>query len=352
MADFPVSPEQLGTAYLSRILDAQVADFTWAPIGAGLVGDSARINLTYAPGHTGPPSIAAKFPAADPTSLATARMLKLYEKEVGFYSTVAPHVAIRTPAVYCAQWDGETGDFLLLMEDLAPAEQGDQLESCNFAQASAAITQIAALHGPTYGNAALLGLPCVQPEPQARAFAAAHYKAATEKFCALYAGRMEPALLDICAQLGARSSALFSDAPPAGPCIIHGDFRLDNILFDINGGAEPMATLDWQTLAAGDPLVDVGYFMGAGIAPDLRRSHEAQLLALYRAELARHGGPQLSDQAMHEGYARGALHGISTAVFSAAFVEHNDRSEAIFLSMAQGAAELTRDLDALAILEK
>ncbi len=352
MADFPVSPEQLGTAFLSRVMGAEVTDFTSIPIGAGLVGDSARINITYASGQSGPPSIAGKFPAADPTSLATAKMLKLYEKEVGFYKSVAPHVAIRTPSIYFAEWDPESGDFLLLMEDLAPAVQGDQLASCTIEEAMAAISQIAALHGPTYCNNALLGLKCAQAEPQARAFAAEHYGAATDKFCALYEGRLEPELLEICAELGKRSASLFEHEAPDGPCIIHGDFRLDNMLFAIRGGAEPMATLDWQTLALGDPLVDVGYFMGAGIAPELRRAHETQLLAFYRSELARHGGPSFSADDIREGYARGALHGISTAVFSAAFVEHNERSEAIFLSMARGAANLTRDLDALKILEK
>ena len=36
----------------------------------------------------------------------------------------------------------------------------------------------------------------------------------------------------------------------------------------------------------GDPLTDLGYFMGAGIGTDLRRPNEAHLLELYRTELA------------------------------------------------------------------
>ena len=40
--------------------------------------------------------------------------------------------------------------------------------------------------------------------------------------------------------------------------LIHGDFRLDNMLFDVKGAAEPIAVLDWQTVALGNGLTDIG----------------------------------------------------------------------------------------------
>jgi len=43
----------------------------------------------------------------------------------------------------------------------------------------------------------------------------------------------------------------------------HADFRLDNILFDVRGNTQPMATLDWQTLTVGPGIVDVAYFLSA-----------------------------------------------------------------------------------------
>ncbi|MFZ1741252.1 MAG: hypothetical protein WAT93_00265, partial [Pontixanthobacter sp.] len=105
-------------------------------------------------------------------------------------------------------------------------------------------------------------------------------------------------------------------------------------------------------IGLGDPLVDLGYFLGAGIGTALRKTNEAALIERYRTELIAQGGPDLGDIRSAEGFARGAIHGISTAVFSAAFVEHNQRSEAIFQSMAVGAGELARELGALSILEK
>jgi hypothetical protein len=91
--------------------------------------------------------------------------------------------------------------------------------------------------------------------------------------------------------------------------------------------------------------------MGAGIGSALRRPNEDALLDLYRRALVDAGGPDLGEIKHSDGSAKGALHGITTAVFSAAFVEDNERSKAIFGSMALGATELVRDIDALRILE-
>lgn len=352
MAKFPTSAEAITADILSDILGLNVEAVTATPIGAGLVGDSARVTPDYAAGVNGPHSLAAKFPAADVTSRGTAVSMQLYEKEVGFYRSIAPHIATRTPEIYCAEHDAESGDFLLLMEDCAPATQGDQLTSCTLEQAQVAVSELAALHGATFERPRFLELEFLKPNEQVRAFAAAGYPGASDAFMAFYEGKIEQGILDYIGQLGALSSVLFTANVPTGPCVVHGDFRLDNMLFDINAGSEPMVTLDWQTIALGEPLTDLGYFMGAGIGSALRRPNETDLLERYRAELVRHGGPDLGDIRAADGYARGALHGISTAVFSAAFVEHNDRSEAIFQSMAVGAAELAMELDAMRVLKE
>ena len=47
-----------------------------------------------------------------------------------------------------------------------------------------------------------------------------------------------------------------------------------------------------------------------------------------------------SKDAIWDDYVIGALHGVSTAVFSAAFVERTERGDANFLSMARGGCAL------------
>ncbi|MEU4218982.1 phosphotransferase family protein [Actinoplanes sp. NPDC026623] len=50
------------------------------------------------------------------------------------------------------------------------------------------------------------------------------------------------------------------DNQPAdrGACLIHNDFRLDNVVFDPDDQARPVALLDWEMATLGDPLMDLG----------------------------------------------------------------------------------------------
>ena len=125
---------------------------------------------------------------------------------------------------------------------------------------------------------------------------------------------------------------------------------LDNLLFDIRDGSEPIAVLDWQTVTAGQAMSDIGYFLGTGIGDDLRRAHEDELLDLYCAEMTERG-VKLTRGDIWDEYRRGALQGVTTAVFSAAFVERTERGDANFLSMARGGCALALDHNSVGTLK-
>ena len=136
-ASLPIAdaPEAITPAWLTDALvrggflsDARVTDAVLRPLGTGQMSDSLRVELTYDRSTDAPTTLVAKLPAADPTSRTTALSLRNYEKEVRFYQQLAPTLPMRTPAVYHADIDVTTAAFVLLLEDLAPAVQGDQLE--------------------------------------------------------------------------------------------------------------------------------------------------------------------------------------------------------------------------------
>jgi aminoglycoside phosphotransferase (APT) family kinase protein len=48
---------------------------------------------------------------------------------------------------------------------------------------------------------------------------------------------------------------------PAVPSIVHGDFKLDNVMLDAHDVGRIVAVLDWEMSALGDPLVDLGILL-------------------------------------------------------------------------------------------
>jgi hypothetical protein len=345
MSAIPSHPDAVRPDWLTEqlraagLLDgASVTAIRWEAIGTGQVGDSARFHLSYDRPRAGPATVAGKFPAADETSRSTAGAFRLYAKEVGFYREIAPYLDVRVPQVLAAEIAPDNVDFVLLFEDLGPARGGNQLASCSLRDARAAMRQAAAIHAPSWNNPALTGLDWLAPLPGQVDQIKALYGQAQIIFEERYKDLLEPEFMAICAALNEARHDWFGHEG-GYRSIIHGDFRLDNLLFDIKGGAEEIAVLDWQTVAAGNPLTDIGYFMGTGIGDLLRCAHEDELLDLYCAEMSGRG-VELTRDAIWDDYVLGGLSGVSTAVFSAAYVERTERGDANFLSMARGGCAL------------
>jgi aminoglycoside phosphotransferase (APT) family kinase protein len=63
---------------------------------------------------------------------------------------------------------------------------------------------------------------------------------------------------DIAAVQGWLEAHVPADSPAA---IVHGDYKLDNVLFAAAPPARLVAILDWEMATLGDPLADLGYLM-------------------------------------------------------------------------------------------
>ena len=50
-------------------------------------------------------------------------------------------------------------------------------------------------------------------------------------------------------------------ADPDRPAVVHGDFKLDNVMIDAGASIAIVAVFDWEMSALGDPLVDLGILL-------------------------------------------------------------------------------------------
>jgi aminoglycoside phosphotransferase (APT) family kinase protein len=67
--------------------------------------------------------------------------------------------------------------------------------------------------------------------------------------------------------------------------IVHGDYRLGNVMMADDAPAELVAIFDWELSTIGDPLADVGYLTVTWVEPDdLEDTMFANLSAVTRAD--------------------------------------------------------------------
>ncbi len=330
-------PELLTPDWLSDVLQRPITGVEQQPIGTGQMCDSLRLTLDVA--DDGPATIVAKLPAADPTSRATALALRSYEIEVRFYQQLAPDLPIRTPHVHHADIDVATASFVLLFEDLAPAEQGDQLASC--ASARLAVDELVRLHAPRWGDPALAELDWLHRDPDGnRLFMLGLLPTLWDGFRERYADRLGTEVHEVGGQLfGRLEEHLTLDTAPW--TVTHGDYRLDNLLFT----GDRVAVVDWQTAVHGPALNDVAYFLGAGLLPDSRAQHEDELVRRYHAGLVEAGVAGYDWDRCWRDYRRGTVAGLIMAIAASMLVEQTERGDDMFMAMAHRHARHALDLD-------
>jgi aminoglycoside phosphotransferase (APT) family kinase protein len=72
--------------------------------------------------------------------------------------------------------------------------------------------------------------------------------------------------LPIVAEVGDWLAANLPESPPA--TIVHGDYRLGNVMVADDAPARLVAVFDWELATIGDPLADLGYLTVTWVAPD------------------------------------------------------------------------------------
>ncbi len=340
----------LTAAWVSQALDAPVTDVVAEQVGTGQIGTCYRLHLT-APGTDLPASVLVKLPAADQGSrdlLAGA-----YRGELIFYADIAPTVAVRVPTCHFAAIAPDSGDFTLVMEDLAPAEQGDQIAGCTVDQARDAVVNLAGLHGPRWCDPTLLDFDHISVSgPEDAAILAELAGPTTELFIDGLGDLLRPedvATLRDCVPL----IEAWSLGRPERFGLVHGDYRLDNLMFAPAGapdGVAPVVAVDWQTLSLGLPARDLAYVVGTSLDPALRAASERDLVAAYHAALTSYGVSGHSLEECWDDYRFAMLQGPLVATFGCAYGTRSERGDRMFATMVARSCAAIRELGTLALV--
>jgi hypothetical protein len=354
--------DELDASWLQAALGtAPVEAFSTEPIGTGQMSESHRVTLSYAgagAGGTGaasgreagarpgPATIVLKLAARDTASRATGVGLGIYAREVRFYDELAPRIGGPLPSCALALFDESEGWFTLLLEDAAGARPGDQIAGCSVAQARLAMHALARLHAPVLGDPALAGSDWLnRPSPVNQALVAQLLPGFLER----YGERVAPEHAALSERFVERLDAWLADRRgPQG--LVHGDFRLDNLLFGEPGSARPLTVVDWQTVGWGGALADAAYFLGGGLLAEERARHERDLLGEYHEALLAQGVEGLSWDTCWEEYRRHTFAGVLMAIIAPMLVERTERGDEMFMAMLARHARHVLELDAEELL--
>jgi hypothetical protein len=326
---------------------AVVRGFQSERIGTGQIGMCVRYELDIVGGDASTPtSLVGKFASDDPTSRHTGVQLGNYIKEVCFYRELQHRLTISTPRCYYAEIVGQGPEFALLLEDLAPGEQGDQLVGCTTDVARAAVLELVGLHAPSWRDDDLRGSEWLgEPSAPMIALGRAMYQAQLPGFIDRYGPSLEPDEAEIIEQVASSSAAPFEPLPDPFS-LVHVDYRLDNLLIDSRPHPPKISAVDWQSITLGSPLSDVAYFLGAGLVPEARRLGEQDIVRAYHAALEPAGVNGYAWQDCWNDYRRGTFSGFAVTVIASMMVQQTQRGDEMFTAMARRHSRHALDLEA------
>ena len=345
-------PEDLTASWVTEALradgqDLTVASVTAQRVGTGQIGATFRVGLTYE-GAAGPATIIAKLAAGDPamrTLIAAG-----YAAEVGFYLRVKPSLEVDTPRCFYGALSEDRMVFTLLLEDIDLAIPGVQADGCSVLEAERSIANLVGLHAPRWNDQSLYEQDfLLRSDSSTAQMMGDVLVSATHEFVERYRSDLneqDPATLHSVAE--AITAWQTSRLDPVS--VIHGDYRLDNLLF--HPGGPRVTAVDWQTAGIGPPLRDVAYFLGTSLDTDQREAHEEQLLSGYHAGLVDRGIFDYPATACWDDYRLGQLQGPMITVIGCLYATgtRSATSDAMFVTMARRSCAAIRKLGSLELV--
>ncbi|MCY3505483.1 MAG: phosphotransferase [Chloroflexi bacterium] len=308
--------------------------------GEGFMGDIARLRLSYE-GREGPASVVSKMPRLE--NRAFGELVGVYERESCFYEEFSGEVPVALPRVYHSDFDRHAVSdrqkgtmslanrlpqpllprvtrmalwaagrrkrrYVLLLEDLGDATSGDQLAGTDTEACAVVLRSIAEMHAALWESPALEGHYWLVPlagDSRVRqsmflemggTFRERHPELFDDDFERLFGWVGENGVETI--------ERMQQEAPET---LVHGDLRLDNLVFR---GDEPVF-FDWQAIRRGPAAYDVAWFL-SGASDDLTPADEAELLRTYHAALEEHGVSGYPFEAFERHYRLGLLATVQT----------------------------------------
>jgi aminoglycoside phosphotransferase (APT) family kinase protein len=276
----PRGIEGVTAPWLSDALGAQVDAVRSEPIALDS-GFSSLLYRLYLTGAAVPDTLIAKLPARS-EARGAMEMMGGYTREVTFYQRVAGSAPMGTPHVYAARMVQDSGDFVLVLEDLQGWDNADHLAGLSLDRVRCGITHLAGLHAWSNdpANADVREAFPSMDTPMMRDLLPSAFGVGWQMYRENAAAPVSPAV--------ARFGERFAEHAPAAlqalterATLVHGDFRADNMFF----AEDQLKVVDFQFAAQAVGAADIGYLLSQGLPTAVRAGRDEELLREYLVAL-------------------------------------------------------------------
>lgn len=314
MPSIPRGPEEITVEWMNAVLseEGHLDSHRVARVDVrdsdipGQTAEIAKVTVEYDDNRCPlPRNMIAKYRSRNEDVIEQViNVYELYWREASFYAEL-PEVGIAVPTAFCARHDPETQDFVLLMEDLAPAESPSWASTPE--QVTTAVSHLPAFHAKWW-NAELLRSKDWLVQYDNRDFFLASAEAANAgipKIRELFGNDVEETIAVIETWL-AKLDRLLGFVASRPFTLVHGDYHGKQMFFPTHHGGE-FAVIDWQFSFVAQGAWDLIRIVTLGQDAPARRERQDELIEGYYRELLSQGITDYSLDALHDDIRMGLL---------------------------------------------
>lgn len=302
----PSSAAEIDASWLADATGLRVDRAELERIGVG-VGVASALYRARLEGEGCPPSVVVKLPALDEAAVFTSTVLKMYLREVRFFTMLRHMCPVRTPRAWYGDVDDSGAGFVLVLEDLGAMRAVDQNVGMTADDAGRAVDGLARMHANWWGEGdalAAAGTTISLGDPIYPAILPTVFREGWDKVT----GEMTlPAsILAIGPRFPDAVAPLLASLTEGPQTLAHGDYRADNLMF---GADDELVVLDFQLIGSGTGAYDLAYLVTQSLEADAASRLERDLFARWIDGLRAAGVPRdaVDDRALWRHYRTAAL---------------------------------------------
>ncbi|MBK8196963.1 MAG: phosphotransferase [Acidobacteria bacterium] len=337
-----VTPAWLQSVFQHAGLDApRISIVGVEPIGHGNLSETVKANITYnANAANAISSVVCKLTSAIPGAVDIAGMQDVYAREVAVYQLFGSAPPLNVPRAYLASASPDGRALNLVLEDLSRRTSlGNQIKGCSPAEAAAVVEQFAKLHAKYWKDPAIQSAGWLLKRKDNAAHTDETFRAGAAIFRQRFEGRMDARHLDGMDRfLG--HAADWTRRKTGTETLVHGEARVDNVLFEQSEAGLAAWLIDWQFADLGSPMFDTAYFLAGSLASDQRKACERDLIARHQSAIAARDPSYSLDRALAD-YAAALPFALFTTVGAATVIPPGEHSDELLMTL------LRRNVEAL-----